>query len=157
MGKKSHDEGAAFEEFFALNCNRSGFNWLKLQPGARIYGKDQSGRPKWKLVQCPFDYLVAGNLNGLAVAAYIDCKSINDDAFYSSMIDWDQINNLLTFESCGHPAGYVIYFRKIQKIVFVRSSKIQAIGNSRTIRPDDGVTLGDLYSFDLTLLWKSLP
>lgn len=154
MGKNSQAEGDSFEQYFAATCNRQGFSWIKLLPGAQIYGRNSDGTPKWKLVRCNFDYLLAGRIEGLSVAAYIDTKSIGNDEFPKTLVDWDQINDLLRFGEQGHPAGYVIHFRKVQKLVYIPAQKILDIGHSRNLTPGDGKYLGNLFDFDLKLLWS---
>ena len=152
MGLKSQVEGKGFEEYFSGTCNRFGFAWIKIPLGARIYGQDRFGKPLYTLTRAPFDFAIAGILNGFPIAAYIDCKSINAYKYGKSLIDWAQVNDLLRFEEVGHPAGYLIYFRKAQKIVFFKASYILKIQGD--LKLEEGLVLGDLFDFDLTRLWK---
>ena len=154
MGKRAQKEGRAFEDFFELSCNRQGFSWLKLPVGAKICGKEASGKPKWKLTRAAFDYLIAGRIDGHSVAAYIDTKTIDSDRFTKSMIDWDQVNDLQRFWEQGHPAGYLIHFRAIHKIVYIDAGKLLKIGNFGTIYPTDGLDMGDLFTMDIKKLWS---
>lgn len=153
MGAKSQAEGLGFEEEFKAFCNRQGFAWIKIPTGAKIYGSDRFGKPKYALTRSPFDFAIAGRLNDSLVAAYLDCKSINSDSFSSSLIDWDQVNDLEPFDRVGHPAGYLIYFRSVQKIVFIRAQKIIDIGTRESLKPIHGIDLGNLHTFNLHKLW----
>lgn len=152
MGIKSQAEGLGFEELFKAFCNRQGFSWIKIPTGAKIYGQDQFGNPKYRLTRSPFDFAIAGLLNGQSVAAYLDCKTVESGRFSRSLIDWNQVDDLEKFDRVGHPAGYLIFFRQPQKLVFFKASTILQINH--TLTPDLGLFLGDLYSFDLSKLWK---
>lgn len=154
MGKRAQKEGRAFEEYFEMSCNRQGFGWIKIPVGARIYGREASGRPKWKLVRAPFDYAIAGRLDGLPVAAYLDTKTIDSNRFAKSLIDFDQVNDLQRFWEQGHPAGYVIHFRSVHKIVYIDAEKLLKIGNFQSLTPEDGIDLGDLFTMDIKKLWS---
>lgn len=154
MGKRAQKEGKAFEEYFEMSCNRQGFAWIKIPVGARIYGRNYDGSPKWKLTRAPFDYSIAGRLDGVSVAAYLDTKSINDDEFPRTLIDWDQVNDLQRFLEQGHPAGYLIHFRAIHKIVYIDADKLLKIGNFRSLKATDGIDMGDLFTMDIKKLWS---
>lgn len=151
MRGRSQKIGSGFEGFFEASCNRQGFSWIHIPLGARIYGRDRFGKPLTHLVKAPFDYAIAGILNGLPVAAYIDTKTVAGKSFPKSNIDDNQIDNLVNFERMGHPSGYLIYFREVQKIVFVSAALIKE--KNSVIKPQDGKELGDLFDFDLKKMW----
>lgn len=151
MGSRAQKEGKGFEIIFQAVCNRQGFSWIKIPTGARIYGRDRFGKPKYTLTRSPFDFAIAGILEGLPVSAFLDCKSIDSASFPKSLVNWDQVNDLERFERVGHPAGYLIYLRKIQRVVFFKSSVILKMDSS--LKPENGIDLGDLHGLQLKGLW----
>lgn len=152
MGARAQAEGLGFEKLFTMICNQQGFQWIKIPTGARIYGKDRFGKPKYALTRSPFDFAIAGILNGQSVAAYIDCKTIDANTYPRSLIDWNQVNDLERFERVGHPAGYLIYFRKSHRVVFFKASTI--LGMESSLKIEQGLILGEVHSVNLLVLWN---
>lgn len=76
---------------------------------------------------------------------FVDCKSFGDWAvnLSRSMLTEHQVTTMFRFEERGCPAGYVIWFRGINKIVFFSAGQLyEILQNKGSKSPDEGIDLG---------------
>ncbi len=79
---------------------------------------------------------------------FADTKTTESDTFIYSLIKRDQLEFL---KSVGDlcPAGYVVCFRNIQRVVFFKWTLLMSVQPGQSLKPDDGVDLGGLHGFSI--------
>ena len=96
----------------------------------------------------PFDFLLAKD----GVAVFCDVKTVEGKSFPHSKINQDQVTTLLSLHSQQMLSGYVIYFRQCRDVVFFDAKKLALTKTGESLKPQDGIVLGNLGQFDLGLL-----
>ena len=154
MGKNSsrghlaRQVGNSFEAIFEVHCRQSQMGFTKIPDGCRRI-KTPYGI---KLVPCrtPFDYFICKD----GRAAAIDCKTIDSDTFSYSAIDRHQAGAL--YEISSHvAAGYVVWFRTINKICFFNGNILMALTQRNSLKPEDGLFLGSIDRFHPEMIIKT--
>lgn len=102
--------GRSFEESFEAVCRYSGVAVSRIPDGCKVVGRGQLKR-----VKSPFDWILS--YHGQVVI--IDTKTVNESVFAHSAIDLDQARAMLEHQNQGTLAGYVVYLRKSNQVIFV--------------------------------------
>jgi penicillin-binding protein-related factor A (putative recombinase) len=131
MGLKSQAFGSLFEDLFSLRCRSiPGMATTRFPDGCRVVGKNTMIR-----VKTPCDWVLTFG----GVTALIDTKTVAGDAFPFSMIQKHQVIEMLNHQVNGARAGYVIWFRKSDDVLFCSASLLAAlIGKTGSIRGPGG-------------------
>ena len=142
QGLKAKNEGARFEKLFEAACLSRSIACTRFPDGCR-----QVGAYKLVRIKTPWDWVLS--MNGRA--AFIDTKSCNDNSFPHSHIEAHQIDAMLMHEAAGNFAGYVIWFRKPDLVIFMPASQLKPrIGERGSVRPDEKflINLGPVATHD---------
>lgn len=134
-------EGNQFEQLFERAALRQGLGIIRIADGCR-----RVGLKKLIPVKQAADWILAFNNK----AALIDTKSMGKGKTFShAYINDNQIRPMAGFAIQGVIAGYVVWFREHNKIVFYKVELLSNVlpGNSLSI--DDGELLGSLEECDL--------
>ena len=145
-GKKAKSQGQSFENRFYDEAVFCGFKIMQIPMGARMI-RGYGGRPKMIPVKTSFDF-VLGKPNDKNLVIFIDTKTIQAGNFTQSMIKEHQVNDLRDFESIGHIAGYCVYFRNKNKVVFFKASQLFELSRGESLTDEDGILLGDIFKID---------
>jgi len=79
-------------------------------------------------------------------SAFIDTKSLGNVNYPYSMIDPNQLKQLRAVgDRC--PAGYVVYFRPVNKVYFLDWRILSGCRQGESIKMEDGVELGPITNF----------
>jgi penicillin-binding protein-related factor A (putative recombinase) len=147
-GKIAKQQGDAFEEAFEWKCRAASIAITRIPDGC------EQGRGKLYRVKSPFDWFLSFQCWAFA----LDTKSTAELAFPHWKIDRDQVDNLLSHQKQGTMAGYVIYMRTLNAVVFVAASDLDRrlkSGKGSIKREDPDVTyLGNSQTFNPLLLFK---
>lgn len=144
-GKLAKDMGNAFESIFELTCRMSGVLATRIPDGCRMI-RTRMGAVIPRRVATPFDYLITKQ----GLSACIDCKTVDTGNFSYSMLSEHQIKSLIAIYRSGVSAGYIVWFRKIDKVVYFRASQLNSLKPRESLKPEDGIQLGFSISFSLT-------
>lgn len=146
--------GALFENLFENRAKRGGITVTRMPDGCRQLGKDKLIR-----VATPFDWI----LSYQGQACLIDTKTTDGDRFPFSKIEAHQARELLKHHEAGTIAGYVIWFRLSDEVVFIGANLLADV-SFRTLAPKPGsfkadtlgvIPLGRYQSdLDVTLIFK---
>lgn len=142
-GHKAKKSGAQFEVAFAFMCGAKRVRCTRIpDSGRRLSGT------LFVQVKSPFDFVVSNSFR----TALIDTKSVDSATFPASKINTNQLYELLK-----HPAsGYVVNLRKINKVVFFRSTTLAGYANTKgSLDYSVGVLLGELQDFDPNLILEN--
>lgn len=146
-GRMAKQMGDTFEQIFEHACVRKSVAVSRVPNGCR-----RIGAKKLIPIKSPFDWIITHN-----TTAVLDTKTIEGDKFPHSKIDHHQVGELLPHELKGAHAGYVIWFRKSNRVMFIRASALATrIRVSGSIKPTDAdcLPLGSMNDFDVRKLFK---
>lgn len=144
-GKKAFTQGKVFEDLVRHQAARDHILCIDMPLGMKRFGR------KMCQVKTPFDMIFVRN----QTACFIDCKSVDAERFSYSQIKTHQAMPLRQIEAEGFNAGYLIFFRAIDEVVFFKASTLVAITHGEGIGPDDGIKLGSQLGFTLSPLLTS--
>ncbi len=142
-GQKRYYNGKNFELFFDGHCRMHGWN---------IMGAGQSsGFSKGKMFRKKslMDRIVTGQINGVPIAGFFDLKSHGQKSFSHSLIKRHQVDTMLGPYEMGHSAGYIIWFRLVDKVVFINARELANLRSGQSFGPDSGLILGGIDNFKL--------
>lgn len=148
-GLRAKRNGQNFEMRFMAACNRYGVSATRIPDGCRRVGARQLIP-----VKSPFDFV----LSYQGKSAMIDTKSYSDKMPHSG-INEDQVRSMLGHELQGSIAGYVIYLREEDVMVFTPASALLAklkVRGSIGIDDPQSVRLGTPGEFKPRLIFSAL-
>lgn len=131
-GRKAKANGQFFENLIKVLFQKCGYYIEKIPSGCIWIGK--FARP----TKTPFDYIAAKNKTVLI----FDCKSVNSNSFSYSQIESHQLKSLASFQSCGINAGYIVWFRPENNIVFYSADILKNLRPRCSLKASDGIVLG---------------
>lgn len=145
-GKRNQREGAQFEHIFAWTCKTQGFGVEQLPKlGARFLGKNKVIK-----VPMPFDCLVYKN----GITAFLDTKSFNTNNLIFSYLDQNQTKALMNAHERNIPAGYVVWHRPQNKVVFYKANILISLRPQDSINSDEGTLLGGVENFNIARIFS---
>jgi len=148
-GWKAQKEGKNWEAHWRFKCQRSSISVIRIPDGCQKMF--MGGRLVLKAVKSPFDWILGfGNQT-----AFVDTKSIDADRLVHSKIIPHQVLAMETLARHGNVCGYVVFFRPVNKVVFVNSNLLAKLSPRSSIGHEDGLDLGTLEAFDPKFLFQS--
>lgn len=133
--------GSGFEELFLKSARLTGVNCVRIPNGAkRVWF---NGSAKLVPQKTPFDFMLSIKER----AAYIDTKHTDKGTYKHSDLKPHQVEALFSFERHGHVAGFVVYFKAIDWVVFFWASQALALQEGEGLKPSEGYGLGKLFEF----------
>lgn len=138
-GKKAQSSGATFELIFQRQAQRQRVHCLQMPDGCRQIGGNRLIR-----VPTPFDWILAFN----GKSAYVDTKTFEHDRLRRSDLVPHQIEALYNI-GWHCPAGYVVWFRKTQAVVFYSWHFMIKIGQGQSASQQEGILLGTIEDFSV--------
>jgi penicillin-binding protein-related factor A (putative recombinase) len=139
-GRKAKARGDIFENTFRSAAHRAHFKCIQIPMGAK-----QVARNKMIRVRTPFDFVLIHRKG----AVFLDTKITLKKSFSFSDCTPHQIKELMEIEKLGHLAGYVVYYSELNRIVFYHSYKLVRLQIGKSVKPEDGVSLGSLQDLSL--------
>lgn len=121
------------------HCASRGVVLEQIPSGCRWIGK------KPIPVRSPFDFIAARD----GTVVLFDAKTVATKTFSKSACKPHQIEALARFWSAGLRAGYVVWFRPIDSVVFFGADSLKRLPQRSSLKESDGIALGGLS--DLTL------
>lgn len=139
-GKKAKNMGASFEAFFQAFTLSQGLVCTRIPDGCKQVGK---GGRNLVRTTTPFDFLIAAN----GIAAALDLKTIDEKTFPYSLIKQHQRKSLMDIGR-HMVAGYLIWFRPLDRVVFFDHREIWLCASGSSLKPDEGFEIGPLNDMD---------
>ena len=137
-------EGNQFEVLFQKEATRS------LICVERIKNTVFTGRG-YMSAKAPCDFLLVYQ----GVAAAIDTKTYDCANMKHSLLEAHQVQSLKNFHNHGLVAGYVVWFRKANKVVFFGADQLASLAEDAALKPEDGQLLGTLEDMNLRSLFDA--
>lgn len=160
-GKKAQSQGSQFEELWDLMSNRIQAKQVILPTGAKpIHYKDYSSgmaEKRLKLVGQKTDCDRIIFWEGKSAA--VDLKTWEDHVtLCRSNMKEHQVIAMTDIYRQGIPAGYVVWYRKINMVAFHNAAQLWAIWNHRgSFAAKDGLLLGTWDNFDVRKVLNAVP
>lgn len=141
-GVKSKRDGNAFENFIKACAYKCKYDVEHFPPlGAMCIGPN-----KYKTQRMPFDMIFSKNGRSIFVDAKHKTDALN---FPHSQIKEHQLLSLLCKEHAGCPAGYIVQFRKLNKVVMFKASVLHALKRGASLKPEDGILIGNNFEVNI--------
>jgi penicillin-binding protein-related factor A (putative recombinase) len=132
--------GREFESIFHHRAEIDGWSVDRIADGCKTFGKGKMFREAQ-----PYDFV--GHKDGRYF--FVDTKSWGQNRFHRSDVKEHQATALHGKESINGMAGYVVWFRSLDKVVFYSATKLLSIKFGEGLSPEDGISLGTLQTMDL--------
>lgn len=131
-----------------LMCRREGIECVDFPNGCRRINTPKGLRliP----VEMPFDFLICRD----GLSACVDTKTTQENTFiYSSIVP----HQLRALSAVGNhiAAGYVVWFRTIDRVVFYDHLTLQRLRPNTSLKPENGVLLGTVGSGKIERVFKT--
>lgn len=154
QGFVSKKKGAEFELRLEQGALQTGGYPIKIADGARRVGLPGPPYHRYIPQKQPFDYIV---VYGDKII-FLDCKSTSFKTVpkSSKMLKDHQIKNLKILNDAA-VAGFLFFFENetsLGKVIFFNVDQVINLQRGSSLKPDDGVYLGDITNFDLRILLK---
>lgn len=144
-GKKAQAFGKGFEQAVSDQGNREGFLVIKWPDGCRRV----AGFLKLIPVKTPFDFTLISS----GKAIFFDAKTFDKNTISRGDLVEHQINVLSEIEKRGFVSGYLVYFRKPNKVVFFEGHKLMLLAQTgSSLKWEDGFQIGTITDFELKKL-----
>lgn len=144
-GKLARDSGQSFEYFFERRCEAESIIFIKIPDGCKRI--KQGARLRLIPVATPFDCVITKDSN----AVCLDLKTIQTTNFTYSQIKPHQ-REALSNVGRSLTAGYLIWFRKIDEVVFFDHKQIAECKSGGSLKPKEGLLLGTLQDMRVDIL-----
>lgn len=140
----SKKEGNQFERIFELEAKRTLIGVQKINSTSTMT------KGGWVFLKSPYDFILAYQ----GQAAIIDTKTYQSDILNHSALDQDQLRSLENMDIHGLPAGYVVWFRQSNKVVFFPVQVLLNLNQEHSLKPEDGELLGSIETMNLRKLFN---
>lgn len=141
------EAGTTFEKIFERQCLLAG---LWADPNNIKARRGWGGR--LQELKSNLDYTVIGYG---ARTAFVDCKTWDSAYFTFSDIPLHQLSLAVRYNSYGIHAGFVVWFRPINRVSFFSGNSIAQRGAGNRFVPKDGFPLGSWECFSPELIFRS--
>jgi hypothetical protein len=136
--------GDYFQRYFETRCKYQKIDCIRIPDGCR-----QLSAFKTMRVRTPFDYIIAFDKKVI----FVDLKSIADKRFSFSKIERHQLVELTKLGRHAQ-AGYIVYFRECNEIVFYSYEILGRLQPQKSLDLEDGIRLGNVLNADIRSLFK---
>lgn len=140
------DAGTTFEKLFERQCQLAGMwpepNHIKARRGWK--GKLQE-------LKSNLDYTLIARGGKLA---FVDCKTYDTPFLYLSKLDPHQRDLAARYNEWGIPAGFVVWFRPINRVVFFPGWLLEEKKDLTRLSPLDGIEIGVWERFNPSAIFQ---
>lgn len=143
-GRQAKKNGERAEDLMHREALRDGWTVIKLPMGAKMLSRNKMIR-----VRTDFDFVFVK----AEKVVFTDSKTTKLNSFTYSMITDHQVNKLKELEGHGHKAGYIVIFSSLKKIVFFGGTQLWCLRRGESLKPSDGILLGNTMCFRLNRLF----
>jgi len=147
-GKLAKRTGENWENRLVSQCSLYDLEVIRIPDGCKQVGARQLIR-----VRTPFDFIVSDHYQ----AAFLDTKTVQKSSFGYKEIDQNQLGNLLKLWRHGHAAGYLIYFRPIDQVIFFHAGLLNDVRPGNGLFLPSGLLLGGISDFNPCLIFDKSP
>lgn len=144
-GYKARNKGQAFENMLRRSAETNRWYPIQIYNGCEGFGKTI----RMKAQQFDFVFLKQG------CALFIDAKTIATNTFAKSKITPHQAKALLNCEEEFFSAGFIINFSELNDTRFYAANLLNTLAPGDSLKPADGLKLGDNQFVMLDLLYTA--
>lgn len=148
-GRIAKREGMRFESLFERQCHKQGLTATRIPDGCK-----QLGARKLVRVKSPFDWIVTRPACGST--ALLDSKSFDRARIMPSDVDANQFEKLAGHHFGATVAGYVVWFRQVDRVVFYAVPKLQhMLISGKGFDWSEGQVLGECEKFQPAQMFQN--
>lgn len=144
-GRQAKQRGQAFEAIITKEAYRTGWVTIDIPDGCR-----QVSHSKLIRVKSPFDFVFVRKQK----AIFCDVKTTKQKSFAFSKLTDHQIKLLKEIQLEGFVSGYIVNFTEINNTVFFNGFQISDQGMNGSLKPDDGILIGENYIINLNRIFS---
>lgn len=146
-GMRANINGDEFENLFESFCRKYNIACEHLPPSGAQFVKPGIYKP----LKICFDFICSYQ----GQAAFLDTKSLNASTFPKSLVKGHQVLAMQKFSELGHPCGYVIELKELQKIYFFSIETILDLKQRDSLKESNStVCLGTRWNMDPRKIWS---
>lgn len=145
--RKNYRTGMNFEAVFNKLAQLNGFVVIKNWHTCRFLPMG-----KVKVVHGQLDFTLLADDGRVG---FFDCKSFATRFAYSE-INEEQLTRSVLYNRMNVPAGFIVHFRDQNIVSLITGEAIQRKGPRTSIGPEDGITLGTGYNFDVRKIMERI-
>lgn len=150
---KAQAVGEQFEHMLKVPAQMMGATLVRMPDGCRTVRRGDALTNM--RVKTPFDYILARKGQP---CAFFDAKTVAGKSFSYSAINQDQVQWLRLLKHQGMCAGYVVWFRGVDRVVWYDVDQLRRLQPRESLLPSDGVQLGGAIRMDLSgIFTRPLP
>lgn len=146
-GHRSKGYGQLFENMIKMSCIKTSIFAVKMPDGCRTI-MTKFGVPALRRVHTPFDFMLIAE----GMTCFIDAKTIESGNFSYSMLEQHQVHALLKIHDHNVSAGYLVWYRKKNEVIFYRASLLYHLKPNDSLNPESGINVGVGENFNLNLI-----
>lgn len=148
-GSIARIQGNRFENIINSVAASERISCIKIPEGCKIVRA--RGRLIPLPIRSPFDFILAFQ----GQVAFVDAKIVKTATFSHSKMTSHQLYNLDSMRNQGLIAGYLICFERETdaKVAFFDVKLLESVRKGQSLRPKDGLEIGNLYQFSLRKLF----
>ena len=143
------DAGTTFEKLFERQCQLAG-----LWPEPNHIRARRGWKGKLQELKSNLDYILIARGGRVG---FFDCKTFDQAHFVHSAIPDHQRDLAARYNEWGVIAGFVVWFRPINHVVFFPGWLLSERGPGSRFVPHDGFHLGSWEKFDPARLFSCSP
>jgi penicillin-binding protein-related factor A (putative recombinase) len=145
-GKVAQRNGNEFEQLIQNHSSQK-VEVFRIENGCKNI--TQGRMCKLIRVKQPFDFI----LTGFGKTICLDAKSTEGSTFPYSSIDEDQLHELNRISKNIFRAGYLVFFRTANKIIFLTCEKLSQLKPRESLDIEDGLDIGTRWNLNLSKLF----
>ena len=147
--QKARQAGREFEDLFEKMARFDGLLVRKIPLSCKAY-QDRQGMTRYHPIDSELDWQVLDR-NGRI--AFLDTKSFHGERFPISAFEEHQVTLAQTLNEWGHVAGFCIWFRKYNIVVFFTGAQVAALEEG-SLGPEEGLHLGSGFDFNISKIFR---
>ena len=144
-GRQSKRRGDMAENILHSEALRSGWTVVKIPLGCKMLSNTRMIRVA---TTCDFIFIKGPHV------IFVDSKTTKSKSFSFSAQTEHQVKTLSEIERHGHMAGYVVNFTELKKTVFFKGSQLWALRSGASLKPEDGIHIGDDRIINLSRIFE---
>ena len=140
--------GKAFENMVVRSGIKHGITVIRIPDGCET--RRGARGPRVVRVRSPFDFVLLKRTQ----AVVFDAKTTAETTFKYSNLTEHQLGSLKRCSEQAKNAGYLVFFRNFDEVVFYNIDILSALRPGKSVKPGDGMILGRSSSIGLDSLFK---
>jgi penicillin-binding protein-related factor A (putative recombinase) len=149
-GRVAQQAGGQFEIMLSSRASSVGIECIRIPDGCRMVRGSRGYT--LRRVATPFDYVFLYKNKTIL----LDAKTVDGNTFPYSAIVAHQLKSLRRCERHAHLAGYMVWHRDVDALVFYTASILHKLKPRESLNPTLGHHLGSLHTANIARLFSEI-